>query len=284
MTNAPDPYDCDPGYLVMAFLDHAKALQYALCSTIGAMTGTIAPHWLAEASGLDIELHEDDGQSRPEVTSAQHIAINNLVVIYSAALNSHFGRESDARPIREELTLPFARHSTGIGGQRAGDFLFGLYDLPSVANFIISSTFVRLLGAWEQLQVDVIRCLLFYRPHGLLGPMEDNALITIDEEKAGKDLGFENQNKNEGAWNYLKTPAENRVERDKMFKKLYEIQMRSGEARKQDEAWYEARNNIAHGRGGSNITFAEYINADAVLMQSALFLGQECKDKQLIWL
>lgn len=61
------------------------------------------------------------------------------------------------------------------------------------ATFCITSAFIRLLGALEQIEVDVLKALLYYRPHGQpLGHESDQIDTTVDLEIVTEEPGVRN--------------------------------------------------------------------------------------------
>jgi hypothetical protein len=49
-------------------------------------------------------------------------------------------------------------------------------------NFIITSGFVRVLGAFEQFQMDTLKALLYYRPDSALGHPVDQDFFTVTDD------------------------------------------------------------------------------------------------------
>ncbi|TWT78798.1 hypothetical protein CA13_01950 [Planctomycetes bacterium CA13] len=282
MDEHSDILDFKPNYVATSCLDCTKTLQYALCSSLAFILREKWPYWLDE-NGLDIT-GLGDPKGLTNIDDVQADAIRNLCSCFKIEMHRHLQYPMESDGLRDVLTHSYARHAQGIGGQRIGNFSYGMYGLNGIASFVVASTFVRLLGAWEQFEVDALRCLVYHRPHGMVGPTCDNELIAIDEELHLRTFGSEISN--EGIWSWMKTPAENRVERRKILSRIYGIDMKSlkkGDSKKVD-GWYETRNRIAHGRGDANVLFATYIEADAFIFQQILRLSKQCKEKQLVWL
>jgi hypothetical protein len=151
------------------------------------------------------------------------------------------------------------------------------------ANFLITSAFVRLLGAWEQYELDVLKSLFNYRPLGLLGLEEDQdieeAMPEVIREAPvmeGDKLIFSKP----PIWTWLRKHAENNPERTKIFKNVFGIStIPQGYTNKQRDSWYENRNAIAHGRAGVEMSLAEYIEVDVFVAKAMTFVSQQCKDK-----
>jgi len=153
------------------------------------------------------------------------------------------------------------------------------------ANFLITSAFVRLLGAWEQYEMDVLKALFYYRPLGLLGNEADQEIeeATPDVireppvvEKKKNKLNYSKP----PVWTWLKKQAENNIERTRIFKNVFGIEpIPEGFTDKQRDAWYEKRNKIAHGRAGVDMTLGEYIEVDVFVAKAMSHVSNQCKDR-----
>src|SRR5690606_23008619 len=102
------------------------------------------------------------------------------------------------------------------------------------ANFIITSAFVRLLGALEQFEMDVLKCLFYYRPSGMLGDEEDwleqevepdvvQEVPQIDKKDPTKQIYSKPP-----LWTWLKKQAENNIERSRIFMNVFGISTIAG--------------------------------------------------------
>lgn len=273
----------NPGYVAMSCLDHTKNLHYALCSAVAYITRDKWAHWLAE-NELDITGLTQPIKSQDEEEFHSEICLL-LNSVYKADFHRCIEHPMGTESIRDRLTHSYARHPTGIGGQRAGDFAYGMYFQNEIANFVVASSFVRLLGAWEQFEIDALRCLFYFRPGGMLGNASDNELIVVDEERYNND--FTPIGKCEGIWNWMQKHAENRVDRAKIISRVFGIDLNEGMSKNDHSRvkdWYDKRNNIAHGRGDSTVSFAQYIAADAFIFSRVLRFSRQCRDKQMVCL
>lgn len=150
------------------------------------------------------------------------------------------------------------------------------------ANFLITSAFVRLLGAWEQYELDVLKVLFYYRPLGLLGHEADQTVVEADpsiiSEKPlvdGDKLIFCKP----AVWTWLRKHAESNPERAKIYKNVFGITtLPKGYLNTQRDAWYEKRNAIAHGRAGVVMTLGEYIEVDVFVAKAMTHVSQQCED------
>lgn len=153
------------------------------------------------------------------------------------------------------------------------------------ANFLISSAFVRLLGAWEQYELDVLKALFYYRPLGLLGDGKDQ-LVEYAEAGVIRELPVMEENKQvfskPPVWTWVRQQAEKNHERASIFKNVFGIQTIPEPKKannKRRDAWYESRNKIAHGRAGVEMTLLEYIEVDVFVAQAMTFVSMQCRDK-----
>jgi len=167
--------------------------------------------------------------------------------------------------------------TTDVGVERSGT---GWQRLP---NFITSSAYVRLLGAMEQFEIDTLKTLLHYRPEGK-GYKAGRKVIEAAIEVATEEPDQDDRYTMPALWSWLKRPAENTVERRKVFKTVYEIECYpakfSGMSDKQIRAYYnemyKKRNAIAHGRALVEISLAEYCRADAFVLALVEHMAEQC--------
>ena len=153
-------------------------------------------------------------------------------------------------------------------------------------NFILSSAFVRLLGAMEQFELDVLKALLYYRPEGKMfsGDAEEVvAELAVVTEKPDKDGRFTLP----ALWSWLHKPAENTVERRKLFKSVFEIEcfpstfgkLKPTEIRSYYQDAYDKRNAIAHGRELIEVSLGDYCKADAYVLALVSHMSSVCRSK-----
>ncbi len=281
-----------PGFVAQSCLDHTKTLQNATCSAIA---------WIVCGKG-DLWLEENDIKSSAKLempgNSAKYVAESHLNEQQSTffKVNGAFASEFNQElgyPMemvsRRDLLTAYERSPVGIGGQRVGDFPLGCYFPNEVANFVVASSFVRLLGAWEQFEIDVLRCLMHHRPNGMFGAPVDNEVIVLDRERFESEIGSGSSDK--GVWKWMGKIAESRTERGKILKHVYELPRDSGLNKSSRtlfntrvSEWYDKRNRIAHGRGDAKVSLHEYVQADATIFDRVMQLSRECKDKLFVWL
>ncbi len=147
-------------------------------------------------------------------------------------------------------------------------------------NFILSSAFVRLLGAGEQFELDVLKSLFYYRPSGLLGPVEEQTDIVIDHSillEEPEVQGDKRIYRKPPVWTWLRKQAENNHERKRIFSNVYGLKtIPNGYTDKQRDTWYEKRNAIALGRQGVRFTLVEYSEALIFVVKSMFYLSYQC--------
>ncbi len=152
-----------------------------------------------------------------------------------------------------------------------------------VENFIITSAFVRLLGASEQFELDALKALLYYRPQGLSYKISQDESIDVEDKVVLEEPELiENKQhfKLPTLWTWIKRHAENNVERSKLLSNVYGIKtIPEGFTGKQREQWYESRNAIAHGRKDVTISLKEYVDVQIFAVKSMLFVFEQCKEK-----
>lgn len=157
------------------------------------------------------------------------------------------------------------------------------------ANFITTSAFVRLLGALEQFEMDVLKALFHYRPKGLSYERTDEETTQIENDifmeipkKEKDDLIYSKP----VIWTWIRKHAENNVERRKIFKKVFGLTLgpegtnaEKKEWNKKKDGWYENRNAIAHGREGVIMNLHNYSEVEVYCYLSMKSLAQQCEEK-----
>lgn len=193
------------------------------------------------------------------------------------------GEEED-KQITESGTRAHFQSVDDFGSERSGA------GWNRCDNFVITSAFIRLLGAWEQYELDVLKALFYYRPDGRpLGPPEEWTEKLV-EEHVIRELP-ELKNKKEiytkpPLWTWMVKQAGNRHDRRNIFKNVFGIKFAIGTKKEKDENnknrndWYDKRNKIAHGRSDVEILLDEYVRCEALVCRSILHLAKECKEKQ----
>lgn len=281
-----------PGFVARSFLDHAKALENATCSAVSWIVCGKGNEWLDE-NGVFLrtkaEMPDGDSQYVPSShINEQQLTFFEISGAFASEFNEHLGYPIQGISRRDLLTA-YERDSEGIGGQRAGEFTAGCYFQNDVADFVVASSFVRLLGAWEQFEIDVLRCLMYHRPNGMLGTPTDNEMIILDEQRYKTE--FSDEGDSGGIWSWLGKTAENRTERARILKNVYGLPRDCGlkgsaksKFHTRVSEWYDTRNRIAHGRGNASVSLGDYVDADATIFDRVMQLSLECKEKQLVWL
>lgn len=161
-------------------------------------------------------------------------------------------------------------------------------------NFCITSAFVRILGAWEQYEIDVLKALFNYRPTGdPLGAPEDHIVEEAEESVIREEPKPDPDDRNRviytmpPVWTWVKKYAENNVDRRTILSRVFGIELAPGSTkneRKENNSrrdqWYDKRNAIAHGRASIEMTLAEYVEADVFVYRSIGHLAEQCRGRQ----
>lgn len=163
-------------------------------------------------------------------------------------------------------------------------------------NFCITSAFVRLLGASEQYEIDLLKALFYHRPTGQpLGHVLDQVVIDADESVIRENPTPDPDEPNRliytkpPVWTWVKKHAENNEERRKILTSVFGIDTTGGatnnerkENNKHRQTLYEKRNAIAHGRRDIEMTLAEYVEADVFVYTSIAYLAEQCRTKHML--
>ena len=225
-----------------------------------------------------IEWIKGQGLTPPEMNEDVAASIPKAGII-SASMSGAF-REKVGRvlgsiaPSSASPDPELAHH----GARRAG----AGWECPD--NFIITSAFVRLLGALEQFERDVLKCLFHYRPSGRCSSRA--RLLAVDPE-----IMFEEPQKRPGkkqvsvyantpVWTWLRKAAEKNFERGEIFERVFGItSMPPAYKSVQKNAWYEKRNKIAHGSAEVLMSLSEYVDVEAFVANSILHIADQCQEK-----
>lgn len=153
-------------------------------------------------------------------------------------------------------------------------------------NFITSSGLIRILGAMEQFELDVLKALLYYRPSGKnlrihLDPVEID--ISVVSEQPDSDGRYSKP----ALWSWLKKSAENAIERRKIYKSVFDIEcfppkfgtLKPTSIRAYYQELYEQRNALAHGRSLIEFSLADYCKAEAFVLSLVDHLSTVCAEK-----
>jgi hypothetical protein len=168
-----------------------------------------------------------------------------------------------------------------FGVHRSG---VGWHSLP---NFIITSAFIRLLGASEQFELDVLKSLLYYRSGGKPEPSDIGDIITIASEILTEEPDESGAYFKPSIWTWIKKSAENNLERRKIFKQVYGIEatpevfngFNKNAINKYRNELYEKRNAIAHGRASVEMSLGDYCTAELFVIETIRAIEQQCLDK-----
>ena len=150
------------------------------------------------------------------------------------------------------------------------------------ANFVITSAFVRLLGASEQFELDVLKSLFFYRPSGK-AVETDSELIVVEADVMLEQPEGDGEKRifhKPPIWTWIRKHAENNIERDRIFSNVFGIQTVAAHCSPKNKTdWYKKRNAIAHGRNRVEMALSEYIEVEVFLAKSLLHVAKECEEK-----
>jgi len=149
------------------------------------------------------------------------------------------------------------------------------------ANFVITSAFVRLLGASEQFELDVLKSLFFYRPSGK-AVETDSKLIVVEADVMLEQPEVHGEKRifhKPPIWTWIRKQAENNIERDRIFSNVFGIKTVAAKCSAKKAKWYEKRNAIAHGRSRVEMALSEYIEVEVFLAKSLLHVAKECEEK-----
>jgi hypothetical protein len=253
----------DLGHLLYSGLDQIQAIRESLLKglngVIAVETANPDPHkiarWLDEQGMSELPA----GEIGPSIWWA-----------ISQWFERRFGNELETLVKRSAAPHPKLFE---IGEKRSGA---GWKD---PANFIITSAFVRLLGSEEQYEMDVLKALFYYRPSGPLGNELDQDTIRANVEDFFEEPEHRRTYTKPAVWTWLRKHAENNVEREKIFKNVFDISTIPGDYSKKKTDWYEKRNSIAHGRKGIVMSLSEYSDVEVFVAKTMTYISEQCCER-----
>jgi hypothetical protein len=153
-------------------------------------------------------------------------------------------------------------------------------------NFITSSALIRVLGAMEQYELDVLKALLHYRPAGKQH-RSDEVFAEADMSVVMELPDTDGRYAMPALWSWIRKSAENAVERRKIFKSVFGIdcfpstfgQLKPNEIKMYYQEVYEQRNAIAHGRSFVEVTLGDYCKAEAFALSLFVHLSRVCNEQ-----
>ena len=210
-----------------------------------------------------IEWLHDQGM---ECFDESHPFVNHIWL--GRTLNQSWGSEVEKRGARS------AHDAQDIARERSGA------DFYPLSEFVITSAFVRMLGAHEQFERDTLKALFYYRPIGRSSPSEEYRLESVDESvvgEVGQPEGEKTIFEKPPIWTWISKLAENNIERHRIFSYVFGIKCLSS---KQDfRKLYDQRNLVVHGRQGVTMKLVEYCDAEDLVIQSVLQMVKECRER-----
>jgi hypothetical protein len=112
-----------------------------------------------------------------------------------------------------------SQNAPDFGVHRSG---VGWHSLP---NFVVSSALVRLLGAYEQFELDVLKSLLYYRPDGRAKSFNELNTVIVSSDILMEEPDEDGAYSKPAIWTWIKKTAENNIERKKIFSRVYAIEV-----------------------------------------------------------
>jgi hypothetical protein len=260
-----------------AGLNQVQALRDAVCWTVGGEAlctiedGDVRK-WLLR-QGLDV-LQAEAGSTPPIALIADAMEKYRKQALAGEWVTSEAISSSLMNPGAKEFGLKRSGAGWGQG-----------------ADFCISSAFVRLLGALEQFEMDVLKALLCYRStDSPLGPNSKLKDITVELDVLAEEPKVEGDTEyfiKPAIWTWVKPLARDNAQRRKLFERVFRLESTCGSTeadRKRHNKFlktcYDKRNAIAHGRAGVEITLKDYLDLDAFVTRSMLHLASECRKTQ----
>lgn len=241
--------------------------------------------WLKSQGMPDIEQEDgsqDEGQTRlPAVMMLEFMEQTGQCLTYPSGLGPGL---IDSGEERSGLIDKFEK-------EEEGDIEKYKRIKSASATLIIASAFVRLLGAEEQFELDVLKALFYYRPSGLLGHIDDNDIVDVTRDVMDEKPDENGMYEKPSLWTWIRKPAEDRGARVSIFRKVFGISTvpvtgkQSKEWNKRTTKWYDKRNAIVHGRvhqlkdEDRDVTLREYVHVEAFAAMTIECIAKQCEEK-----
>jgi hypothetical protein len=192
------------------------------------------------------------------------------------SIESIFGSLAGASLQEYENAFQVSREAQDHGTKRSGT------GCQNPVNFILTSAFLRLAGAFEEFQKDALKALFYYRPTGLLGQPADQMeqVVQFDDvfEPDSPENNGAKQYRKPVVWNWLRKQVQSKPNREGLFSDVFRIKLRP-EGLDEKREWTTIRNAIAHGYEGANLTLRQYVEFEAFVVLSMKHLADQCKAK-----
>lgn len=274
------------GILVWTGLRQLQALRDAVTWSLGgqvefksdeeehlSLSEKTAGRWL-EAQGLQTKDAPDVGLSLVGMIGAA-IEQRRIELLGPHALQAiRHGQRARHRDVKD-----FGTERSGAGWSDA-------------ANFCITSAFLRLLGAWEQYELDVLKSLYYYRPTGESPGSEAERLLiepelhVVYEQPVVDSKNPEKPNYTfPPEWTNVRKKAGYNGPRAKLLSKKFDIEAMHGDGAEREQnqdqrkRWYDQRNDIAHGRAKVNMALSEYVEVEIFVYRAMIHVADQCLAK-----
>jgi hypothetical protein len=132
---------------------------------------------------------------------------------------------------------------------------------------------LRFMATLEQFEIDTLKALLYYRPHGTGIPADEYV-----EQEVTEDVIYETPQKQSqvlyfkwpALWTWIRKSAEDNGQRRQIFSRVYGISFPQPTFGKKHAELCDMRNAIAHGRDRVDITLRELIQIHCYVMTTML--------------
>jgi hypothetical protein len=256
----------------VAFTIENGAFKYTIFREDGKLNVEEFAQWISDQGITPVIIIPKDLQTEEQIGEEEV----NLLISMENFLEEHYPNKRFVWK-----TNSTSQNAPDFGVHRSG---VGWHSLP---NFIITSAFVRLLGASEQFELDVLKSLLYYRPRGKPEPSDINDVITIASDVVTEEPNESGAYFKPSIWTWIKKSAENNIERRRIFKQVYGIEatpevfsgLNKNAINKYRNELYEKRNAIAHGRASVEMSLGDYCTAEMLVIETIRVIEQQCLDK-----
>lgn len=251
--------------------------QGGACQRLDSDTKADLLEW-AEREGIDPDwlLHDT------EETFADSVPETDVGSIGRVALAWNRGIMQDAGDSYSKAVVEGTRTTTAI----APDTDYGP-DRSSAhwdrwENFLTTSAMLRFMATLEQYEIDALKALLYYRPHGSGVPTDEYV-----EEEAQEDVIHETpETKSQvqyyqrpALWTWMRRSAEDNIQRRLIFSRVYDISFPKPDFGKKHAELCDMRNAIAHGRDRVDINFRELIQIHCYVMKTLIAIRDIVHEK-----
>ena len=227
----------------------------------------IDPQWL---------LHESEETFEGSVPDTDVGSIARVVLAWDRGIMQDAGAAYSTAIVEGTASTPSLSPDTDYGVESSSA------DWDRWENFLTTSAMLRFMATLEQFEIDTLKALLYYCPHGTGIPADEYVEQEVTEdviyetpEERSQVLYF----KRPALWTWIRRSAEDNSQRRQIFSRVYGISFPQPTFGKKHVELCDMRNAIAHGRARVDITLRELIQIHGYVMTTTISMRDVVLEK-----